>query len=74
MRLIYFITRYSNPSSAYATHIPGDANSNKPACGSRTRESFFTSVVWTNGDKPTCKKCNRILAEIKLLKLRVGKR
>ena len=52
MKLVYGISRWTNPSRAAARHI--DDGHGKPLCGGQGRKAF----TWMEEDgKPTCKRC-----------------
>lgn len=52
MKLVYGISRWTNPSRASARHI--DNSFGEPLCGGNSRKAF----AWEKEEgKPTCKKC-----------------
>ena len=57
MKLVYVISRYTNPNSDYKLHLP-DSN-NMPIC--RSKKAF--SIEFVEAEKPTCKKCLKIYNE-----------
>jgi len=63
MKLVYVISKYTNPNSNYRLHIPNAYNHNMPLCGAK---SF--SIEFTEG-QPTCKKCLKLLADCKIYEL-----
>lgn len=62
MKLVYGISRWTNPSRAAARHI--DNGQHKPLCGGRGRKVFS----WQEEDgEPTCASCIRIMNKQKQL-------
>lgn len=57
MKLVYVISRYTTANSNYKLHIPNPCNGNMPLCSSK--KAF--SIEFTEGEKPTCKKCLKII-------------
>jgi hypothetical protein len=55
MKLVYAISRWSNPNRAAALHI--DNGEGKPLCGGAGRKAFS----WEREEgEPTCKRCVRL--------------
>ena len=55
MKLVYGISRWTNPSRASARHI--DDGTGKPLCGGNNRKAF----AWMREEgEPTCKRCIQI--------------
>lgn len=52
MKLVYRITRWTNPSSPYVRHIATPEE--KPLCGGNGRKPFTWEV---EEGEPTCKRC-----------------
>ncbi len=59
MKLVYVISKYTNPNSDYKLHIPNPDNGDLPMC--KSKRAF--TIEWTKAEKPTCKKCLKILFE-----------
>lgn len=64
MRLVYIISKHTSPNSSYKLHIPNSYKNDMPLCGAK---SF--SIEFTEGDKPTCKKCLKYLNETRIYEL-----
>ena len=62
MKLVYGISRWTNPSRAGARHI---ADYGLPLCGGNNRKTF--SWVAEEGE-PTCPKCIRLLKVVEKIK------
>jgi len=55
MKLVYGISRWTNPSRPSARHIDDDKG--RPLCGGSGRKAF----TWEKEEgKPTCKRCIQI--------------
>ncbi len=55
MKLVYAVSKWTNPYRAAARHI--DAGNGHPLCGGAGRHAF----VWELDEgEPTCKRCKRI--------------
>jgi hypothetical protein len=55
MKVVYGISRWSNPNRAAARHI--DNGEGKPLCGGMGRKA----ISWERDeDEPTCKRCIRL--------------
>lgn len=64
MKLVYVISKHTNPNSDYKLHLP-DPYNNKPIC--RSKRAF--SIEVTEADKPTCKRCLEIYNDCKVYPL-----
>lgn len=56
MKLVYVVSKYTNPNSDYKLHIPDPNNNGMPIC--RSRKAF--SIEFVEAKKPTCKKCLKV--------------
>jgi len=61
MKLVYGISRWTNPSRPSARHI--DNGEGKPLCGGRGRKVFS----WEKEEgEPSCEHCKRIYDKVEL--------
>lgn len=65
MKLVYIVSKYTNPNSNYKLHIPDPYNNSMPLCSSK--KAF--SIEFVEGGKPTCKKCLKYWAECEIYPL-----